>query len=227
MFSREQISGKSLPDRTLCLTFDDGPGETPGQGRGPKTSALADYLNKECIRATFFFTGIHLLEYPTIVPAITRLGHIVGNHSYSHHNMPKFFSSGGDIVSEIMKVEDLIASTLPKNIRYFRAPYGLWDESLTNCLNRSIGPKPDYKGPIHWDISCSDFGFWARAADANECAEAYLTEIGKIGRGIVLMHDSTADNDIMKRNNLTFEAIRILVPELKRLGYSFIGLDSI
>jgi peptidoglycan/xylan/chitin deacetylase (PgdA/CDA1 family) len=227
MLNHNQVSGYFLPEKTLCLTFDDGPGETKGGGPGPKTLALANYLHEQEIRAAFFFTGIHLIENPSIMPEVVRLGHVVGNHSYSHHDMPGFFGKGGDIVREILSVDDLLAPELSDIARYFRAPYGLWHETLTEYLNDNLRTSGDYRGPVYWDINCSDFDFWARAAGASECAEAYLTEIERVRRGIVLMHDSTADNDIMKKNNLTYETIRIMVPELKRLGYSIVGLDSI
>ena len=227
MFSREQTTGNSLPDKTLCLTFDDGPGETPGDGPGPKTQDLAEYLHEQGIGAAFFFTGKHLYEHPTVMRRVVRLGHIVGNHSYSHQDMPDFFSKGGDVGEEIRKVERLMAPVKPAASRYFRAPYGYWNESLSAYLNENLGGNVDYIGPVYWDISASDFDYWARAASASECARAYLAEIRKIGRGIVLMHDSTADYEIMKKNNLTLETVRILTPELKRLGYTFVNLDSI
>jgi peptidoglycan/xylan/chitin deacetylase (PgdA/CDA1 family) len=62
MFSENYISPINFsissnfifPPKTLCLTFDDGPGETIGDGPGPKTLKLAKFLNKNGIRATFF-----------------------------------------------------------------------------------------------------------------------------------------------------------------------------
>jgi peptidoglycan/xylan/chitin deacetylase (PgdA/CDA1 family) len=57
MFSHFPLSGNSLPSKTLCLTFDDGPGETMRDGPEPKTVQLAEYLNEESIFATFFMVG--------------------------------------------------------------------------------------------------------------------------------------------------------------------------
>jgi peptidoglycan/xylan/chitin deacetylase (PgdA/CDA1 family) len=56
----------------------------------------------------------------------------------------------------------------------------------------------------------------------------YIDEIERSGaRGIVLMHDSTADDEgIMLKNN-TFEMTKILIPKLKQNHYSFARLDSI
>jgi hypothetical protein len=41
------------------------------------------------------------------------------------------------------------------------------------------------------------------------------------------MHDSTANIDDMRLNNLTFETVQILVPILKEQGYSFVGIDKL
>jgi peptidoglycan/xylan/chitin deacetylase (PgdA/CDA1 family) len=60
MFSTDQLKGLSLPEKTLCLTFDDGPGETEGDDPGPKTVQLAEYLTEQNISATFFMVGSHL-----------------------------------------------------------------------------------------------------------------------------------------------------------------------
>src|SRR4051812_46293731 len=50
--SEHQLTGSELPDHTLALTFDDGP--------GPRTKELADYLATEGVKATFFINGNHV-----------------------------------------------------------------------------------------------------------------------------------------------------------------------
>jgi hypothetical protein len=58
-------------------------------------------------------------------------------------------------------------------------------------------------------------------------ANVYLNAIQLAGRGIVLMHDSTADIDVVKQLNMTLPMIQILVPALKAQGYSFVRLDAV
>src|SRR4051794_10902380 len=94
MFSLDQIDGLHLPDKTLCLTFDDGPGETLNEGPGPKTMPLAQYLYGENISATFFCVGQHIEIYPSILTELDKLGHFVGHHTYSHPSMTDLFDSG-------------------------------------------------------------------------------------------------------------------------------------
>jgi peptidoglycan/xylan/chitin deacetylase (PgdA/CDA1 family) len=228
MFANIPFNGSSLPEKTLCLTFDDGPGETPGNGPGPKTLRLAQYLHTEKIRATFFMVGKHIEQFPSIVPEVARLGHVIGNHTYHHEmGLPKALATGSDIVSEISMTDALIKPYNPNNKIHFRAPWGQWDEQVASTLNQHLPTNPDHIGPFHWDIESSDWRYWRDGQTAEECAAAYLATAQQINKGIILMHDSTADIPQARANNRTFETIKLLVPKLKSLGYQFVGLDEI
>src|SRR5262249_29626070 len=96
---------------------------------------------------------------------------------------------------------------------------------VAEVLNRS-GRFPDNVGPVNWDISAADYDFWKRGAPAEECAAAYLDKVRRVGRGIVLMHDSSEDPAV-RPNNRALKATRLLVPALKAEGYQFVGLDDI
>lgn len=227
MWSAQPINGKSLSNKTLCLTFDDGPGETFGDVPGPKTINLAEYLNDQGISATFFVVGKYVERYPCILPKLIQLGHLVGNHTYSHPDLVQKFNSGEDIVEEVTKTDILIRKYVPSDKVYFRAPYGSWMETISATLNQKLNNELQYLGPYAWDINGEDWAHWRDKLSEEKCAHRYMSEIVKKNHGIVLMHDSIADNDDMKANNLTFETIRIIVPQLKSLGYKFIRLDEI
>jgi len=227
MFSENQIYGNTLPDKTLCFTFDDGPGETEGDGPGPKTSRLAQYLYEQRIGATFFAVGKFISQYPLIISEISSFGHIVGNHTFTHPYMVPFFDKGGDIVAEIHSTNNLIEGIIPNKNVFFRAPYGQWDAKLSRYLNERLDNTFNHIGPFNWDINSNDFAYWGQGKSAEECAAAYLSTITQIRKGIILMHDCTADNDTMKKNNRTYETVKILVPKLRDMGYSFVRLDEI
>jgi len=227
MLSEQSLNGMGLPDKTICLTFDDGPGESPSNGPGPKSVELAEYLNGQGISGTFFIVGQHAAKHPHLVPAIARLGHLIGNHTYTHPNLVEWLNSGGDIVSELALTDPLIQDHLPNNTVYFRAPYGLWTPQLSKLLNEVSNIRDNYAGPYSWDINAEDWRYWSEGLDETQCAAHYLQEISHIKRGIVLMHDSTADNCQIKTKNRTFETIKLLIPELKTLGYNFVRLDEL
>src|SRR5664279_8562 len=228
MFSVHSLNAAHLPEKTLCLTFDDGPGKTTGNGRGPKRLELARYLHEEKIVACFFMTGLHLVQYPAVAPRVAELGHIIGNHSFTHaKSLPEFLRTGWDIVSEIEMTDNLIKPFNPNQKIYFRAPWGAWSEEVATELNSKINNHLNHIGPFHWEINGNDWSFWLNGDSSENCAAYYLYEILARNRGIVLMHDSTTDLAKARDNNLTFETIKILIPKLKGLGYSFVSLRDI
>lgn len=229
MFSLSPFNGTSIAAKTLCFTFDDGPGETNGDGPGPKTLKLAEYLHAESIQAAFFCVGKFIDLHLDTIARLDALGHIVGNHTYTHPNMVMLYESGGKkgCISEIEYTDELIRKIIPHKPVYFRAPYGLWKPELSVLMNGNLRHPSQYIGPFFWDIGGDDYKFWEEQRSAEDCAQSYLEEIENKKRGIILMHDSTADFKNMRLNNRTFETVKILVPILKERGYNFIGLDKI
>ena len=238
MFFDLDIKADRLPPKTICLTYDDGPGETPGPGPGPNTRGLGRYLFEQGIQATFFMLGQHVERYPSLPRELRAWGHLVGNHTYSHPGLVRLAQAGGDVVGEIARTQALIGHASAEPNTFLRAPYGNWREKLSatsdidkptsivaGILNRS-GRFPQYVGPINWDISSLDWEFWGRGDSAEQCAVACLERIERIGRGILLMHDSSEDAAI-RANNQTAEATRLLVEALRQQGYRFIRLDAI
>ena len=228
MFSIGQYNGASLSDHTLCLTFDDGPGHTEGDGPGPKTVRLAEYLYSEGILATFFMVGAHIKKYPEAPRKVAALGHIIGNHTFQHLKpLPKHLSDNDDVVEEIELTDRLIKEFNLDNKIYFRAPWGSWSVEVAEKLNKDLHDGLDHIGPYFWDIESSDWSFWNQMKTAEECAAAYLSKVEAVRKGIVLMHDSTADLVVARNNNRTYETIKILILELKRRGYRFVSLREI
>jgi peptidoglycan/xylan/chitin deacetylase (PgdA/CDA1 family) len=223
-----QYYGNHLKEKTLCLTFDDGPGETSGYGPGPKTLQLAHLLYSYNVRATFFMVGRFIEQFKKIPPQVAALGHLIGNHTYSHSgSLPDLLSSGSDIVSEIEKTDHLIKDLNPSGKVYFRAPWGQWSAAVANNLNSGISSSIDHIGPFSWDIGGDDWALWRDGLSPEGCASLYLQEIFLKKKGIILMHDSTADNDHIMANNRTFETVAILLPQLINSGYKFVRLDEI
>jgi peptidoglycan/xylan/chitin deacetylase (PgdA/CDA1 family) len=229
MFHAQQLKALGLPEKTLCLTFDDGPGETEGNGPGPKTLELAQYLAEENVFATFFVVGKFVEKYPKILPKVAEFGHLVGNHTYHHIDIRK--NDINTIVSEIIKTDEIINKFISHKSVFFRAPWGGWEPEIAPELNQRVNNDLNHIGPIFWDITGSDWAYWRDNGSAEECANQYIQQIRTVNRGIVLMHDSSADADPfgeqLRNGNRTLGTIQILVPQLKSMGYSFVRLDDI
>jgi peptidoglycan/xylan/chitin deacetylase (PgdA/CDA1 family) len=220
MFLDDPLCGRRFPPRTLILTFDDGP--------GPQTIAIAEYLQEQGISATFFVVGRKVARFPNSLSRLRDLGHGIGNHTFSHAELPVLHEAGGDLVEEIEKTDSLIKPYAGPQPFLFRAPYGYWrrpDEqtsSVAAVLNRSerLG---HYLGPIHWDIDGRDWEFWQNARPVRDCAQNYLDLIRGQDHGIVLMHDAAllkAD----ERKHQTLVLVKELVPILKDTGFHFVAL---
>jgi peptidoglycan/xylan/chitin deacetylase (PgdA/CDA1 family) len=67
--------------RMVALTFDATYGDN-------QTYELLEILRNNNIKATFFLSGIWLINYPQLARAIAAEGHEIGNHSYTHPHMP-------------------------------------------------------------------------------------------------------------------------------------------
>jgi peptidoglycan/xylan/chitin deacetylase (PgdA/CDA1 family) len=72
--------------KSIALTFDDGPDPDT-------TPIILEILKQKNVKATFFVIGKKAEKYPELLRQIDEEGHIVANHSYSHHNLIAFFST--------------------------------------------------------------------------------------------------------------------------------------
>jgi peptidoglycan/xylan/chitin deacetylase (PgdA/CDA1 family) len=237
MFLHDDIKGSDLPLKRLCLTYDDGPGETMGAAPGPRTSALAEYLLDEDIEATFFVIGRHARQFPETLESLARCGHTIGNHTENHPGLVALAENHGDVVTELAAADALIRPFSRGQPIFFRPPYGNWRQIdpasgkdrphsiVADILNYS-GRFSNYIGPVNWDISAEDFSYWRRGHTAAEACAAYLKVITAVQRGIVLLHDSS-DEATVRRNHRTLALTMLLVPELKERGYRFVPLREL
>jgi peptidoglycan/xylan/chitin deacetylase (PgdA/CDA1 family) len=234
MFLHHDIKGTDLPVKTLCLTYDDGPGETAGAAAGARTSALAEYLQSENIEATFFVIGRHARRFPQTLETLARCGHTIGNHTQNHPALVALAENQGDVVTELAAADAIIRPFARGRPTFFRPPYGNWRQIdpksgndqphsiVADILNYS-GRFPNYIGPVNWDMSAEDFSYWRRGDTAADACSAYLEVITAVQRGILLLHDSS-DEEAVRRNHRTLALTMLLVPELKQRGYRFVPL---
>ncbi len=176
MLSINQLAGALLPPKTLCLSFDDGPWQINGDGPGPKTMRLAEYLNQENIRAAFFVLGRHAKAHPVMMGKLSSLGHIIGNHTVNHPDfcgLPSFVEA----MAEMDEAHQVIIQYNHHKTLYFRAPYGGWPKGFASDINSHWPAAKSYIGPIAWDINENDWDFWGKLSSAQACADAYLAAI--------------------------------------------------
>ena len=219
MFHLDNITGDKLKDKQLCLSFDDGP--------GPLSLPIAQFLNELNIRACFFVVGKYAQSHMAVLEEIAKLGHLIGNHTYEHPDLPAYCAVNGDVQDQLLRTNALIAKFNVYQPVFFRAPYGKWSPEVANALNVNLKSSMNMVGPIHWEIPGIDCHYWNIGKSVDEAVQAYIHEIEKVGKGIMVMHDDIADMDHVKPLNKTFELVKVLIPKLLSMGYSFVGLDQI
>lgn len=129
----------------VWLTFDDGP--------GPETLAIIEELNQRRLVGTFFFVGEQIEQYPhlsELQKALTRGGHSVANHTFSHPNLLKL--SPQEIESEILRTEELLETYFPSlKAPLFRPPYGYRSRAVLDSAERSG------LSVVGWSLNSLDF----------------------------------------------------------------------
>lgn len=226
------IKGESLPPKTLALTFDDGPGK--------RTLELSAFLKARGIASTFFVNGKNLVADSPVLAQLVADGHLVANHTQTHTSLTGRATGGlplsaAAVVDEVAQTDALIAPFTSATF-LFRAPYGDFDAQTAAFLDASAMSK--YVGPINWDIGdhmgvdqAADWDCWQLGSDMlvltpQQCGERYVSEIERVGRGIVLLHDPYfIDGDPQKGG--TVDMIQSIVPILQARGYAFVRVDRV
>jgi peptidoglycan/xylan/chitin deacetylase (PgdA/CDA1 family) len=189
---------RGMPHRkSIALTFDDGPSESTGE--------LLEYLHKEEVPATFFMCGLNVRRLPQVAGAVAASGHQLGNHTYSHPNLP--FKSRAFIDHEFTETQKIIQFETGVTPMVLRAPYGFRWVGMREVQQRLSLLS------VMWTVSGFDWRW-----PAGRIAGHVLSHCDP--GAIVCMHDGRgvrAKPDI----RATLAAVRYIVPRLKDYGYTF------
>jgi peptidoglycan/xylan/chitin deacetylase (PgdA/CDA1 family) len=237
MFFYAPIWGSRLPDKVLCLTFDDGPDAMEERSGGPQTLGLARFLHERGIPATFFVVGDRAKNALNTLVTLRDMGHLIGTHTDSHPDLVELVAQGVNPTPHVLEADILIRNTLFSKetflsaTTFFRSPFGRWRSKGLN-ISQVADPLNKEKllarcvGPIHWDIDSKDWICWRDGLSVEASAELCLAQIEKKGKGIVLLHDSNVEDELRNKNN-TYALCRVIIPELQKRGYRFVRLDAI
>ncbi len=99
--------------------------------------SILSTLDKYNVKATFFLLGLWADDYTDEVQKIYDAGHEIGNHSYSHKDMPSM--NYEDILLDIQKCNETVRNITGHFPTLFRAPSGNYDnKTLSAAENLSL-----------------------------------------------------------------------------------------
>ncbi|MGW2396464.1 bifunctional polysaccharide deacetylase/glycosyltransferase family 2 protein [Kitasatospora sp. NPDC001664] len=196
-----------IPDRTVVLSFDDGPDEE-------WTPKVLDVLESRGVRADFFVTGGMTARHPELIRRIVDEGHEIGLHSFTH---PDFaFQSHARITWEMAQTQLALAGAAGVHSSLFRPPYS----SNSAALDDWTYPVIKYLGARGYVTAFIDHDTddWKRPGVDAIVKEAMPTTPG--AGELILLHDSGGDR------SQTVEALGILIDKLKADGYRFTTISE-
>jgi peptidoglycan/xylan/chitin deacetylase (PgdA/CDA1 family) len=186
------------PEQAIALTIDDGP--------DPQyTPAVLRLLDKYQTQASFCVIGVHADAYPRLIRDITRAGHVVVNHSYTHM-LPFNTLPEKRIVAEITRTQRAIERAAGVTPQLFRAPGGDWSRFILRAC-ASYGLEP-----LDWDLDPRD---WTRPGTKKIIRRMLQARPGEI----VLCHDG-GGNRIE-----TVRALRRVLPTWQQRGLLTVPLQ--
>jgi len=176
----------------ISLTFDDGPNTVT-------TPQVLDILEEEGIVASFFLIADNITpESAEVVRRARAMGCDIENHSRTHTAMDRMTAE--QIREEVRYCTEKIVEITGEEPTCFRPPYIAVSQTLYDNVDLTL----------ICGAGCED---WVPAVSAQERAQRVLAD-ARDG-GIVLLHD-------MAGNDNTVQALKTIIPELKKRGYSFV-----
>jgi len=192
-------------DRVVALTFDDGPNE-------PYTSEIADFLDQQGIRATFFQVGACVRRHPETTRRLLAAGHVVGNHSMTHRFTT--YLKPGAFRREIDENQRLLRHHLGRTPTLTRTPW-LWRQPVLLRMLRRLRLQP-VSG-----VFCHPLEVFQRDGAAIARWAVARTKPGTM----LIFHDGFDGRG--GRRTETVKAVRLTVEALRAQGYRFVTVDEL
>lgn len=191
------IYSVNTDEKKVALTFDAAWG-------ADKTSKIVEILTNEGVGGTFFLVGFWSEKYADKIKEIDAAGLDIGTHSKTHPKMSQLTSS--QIEDELTVSMNLITSVTNKEVRFFRPPYGDYNDQLLTVAN-NLGLQT-----IQWSVDSLD---WKGLS-----ADQILARVkAGVHNGAIILFHNNSDNIV--------EALPQVIAFLKAEGYSMVNLSDL
>lgn len=184
-------------EKKVALTFDAAWGSD-------KTAKIVSTLQENGVSGTFFLVGFWVEQNADKVKLIDEAGFDIGTHSNTHPKMSTLSSE--QVKNELTKSMELITNITGKEVKFFRAPFGDYNDNLISIAG-SLGLKT-----IQWDVDSLD---WKGLS-----AEEILTRIkNSVKNGSIILCHNNSDHIL--------EALPLIISYLKSEGYSMVKISDL
>ncbi|MFD5749379.1 bifunctional polysaccharide deacetylase/glycosyltransferase family 2 protein [Streptomyces sp. NPDC127033] len=200
-FAGGRARTRSVADKTIVLTFDDGP--------DPEyTEKVLRILDDQDVPGTFFLIGSMVSRYPGVVRDMVDQGNEVGIHTFTHVDLS--YQSASRVKREIAQTQLALAGAAGITTTLFRAPYSSTNDAIDN-----------ESWPVYQRLGALGYTSVFIDADSEDWQEPGVSKIikwatPKNGDGaVVLFHDAGGDR------TETLEALPRYIEKMKAKGYTF------
>ncbi len=192
------ICKADIDKKEIAISFDDGPVIK-------NTAAILEILNEENVKATFFCIGNRIAGNEKILQQLHQQGHIIGNHSFSHHFWFDMYSAK-KMQDDLKQMDIAMEKVIGLKPKLFRPPYGVTNPNVKKAII-----KGGYT-PVGWSVRSMD----TVIKDEKKLLDKINAHI-KPG-AVFLFHDTS---------ETTLKALPTFIKEVKKRGYSIIPLDKL
>ncbi|MFJ8634680.1 bifunctional polysaccharide deacetylase/glycosyltransferase family 2 protein [Streptomyces sp. NPDC093568] len=205
-FRGGQATTVSVPEKTIALTFDDGPNPT-------WTPQVLAILRKYDIPATFFVVGSMVSRYPSIVGDMVEQGNEVGIHTFTHVDLS--YQSDARVNREMQQTQLALAGAAGITTTLFRAPYSSETDAIDN-----------YSWPVYKKLGEDGYTSVFVDTDSDDWKRPGVSKIIKWatpedGEGAsVLFHDAGGER------SQTIKALPAYIEKMKAKGYTFTTISG-
>jgi peptidoglycan/xylan/chitin deacetylase (PgdA/CDA1 family)/GT2 family glycosyltransferase len=190
-----------ITDRTIALTFDDGPDPT-------WTPRVLEVLSRHDVRATFFVTAAAAAQHPLLVRRIRAEGHELANHTTTHVDLGAV--SEGRAAWELRQNQLVLAGATGERTVLMRPPYSSSPDAVDDA--GWLGIRRAAEAGYLVVLSDLDTKDWQQPG-VDAIVAAATPPDG--GGAVVLLHDGGGDR------SQTVAAVDRLIGSLRTDGYQF------
>ena len=180
--------------KLVALTFDDGP-------NAATTPQALDILAKYHVKGTFFMLGKNIAGNEQLVKRVHDEGHEIGNHSWSHPQLPTLALEQAK--KQIEDTQAALRAVIGESPKMMRPPYGAINNTLRNAVDMSF---------IMWNVDSLDW--------KNRNTGSIMEQVKKqtYPGSIILMHDI---------HQTTINALPSVIEYLQKNGYTLVTVSEL